>query len=180
MRAIKILVSLLLIMGAVVVMALGAMRFSDGPIGILAGGAFSSGELRPTLSEFGFLEGRELVEFQTLNPATSRTLWLVVDGQRLYFVSGYMNTWVGQIWKQWPKHILKDNAIVLRADGGLYPQQLQRLLREPEVPQVMRKFAVKYGLGSEGMSDEAVYAMVARGDFWMFEVTSTDGALTSN
>jgi hypothetical protein len=44
----------------------------------------------------------------------------------------------------------------------------------------MRKFAVKYGLGSEGMSDEAVYAMVARGDFWMFEVTSTDGALTSN
>jgi hypothetical protein len=91
-----------------------------------------------------------------------------------------MNTWVGQIWKQWPKHILKDNAIVLRADGGLYPQQLQRLLREPEVPQVMRKFAEKYGLGSEGMSDEAVYAMVARGDFWMFEVTSADGALTSN
>jgi len=36
----------------------------------------------------------------------------------------------------------------------------------------MRKFSGKYGLGSEGMSDDAIFEMVARGDVWLYEVVS--------
>ncbi len=172
MKAIKGLISVLLLLGVVVALLLGGMRFSDGPVGMLSGGAFSSGEARPSLSQFGFLEGREVIEFQTSEPETSRTIWLVVENDRLYFVSGYMNTLVGKVWKHWPKHIEQNNRVTVRADGGLYPQQLQRLKTAAEIPAVMRKFSGKYGLGSEGMSDDAIFEMVARGDVWLYEVVS--------
>lgn len=150
------------------------MRFSDGPYGMLSGGAFSSGEIRSGLTDWSFLTGREVIEFQTIAPETTRTIWLVVVAQKLYFVSGYMNTVVGKIWKQWPGHIAENNAILIRVDGAIYPQRLKRLLNEPVVPTVMRKFSEKYGLGSEDASDEAILTMVGAGDVWLFEVIAAE------
>ena len=151
-----------------------AMRFSDGPYSMLSGGAFSSGEPQRGLSDWSFLEGRDVIEFQTLAPETSRTIWLVVVDQKLYFVSGYMNTAVGKIWKQWPSHVTENNAILIRVDGAIYPQRLKRLWDEPMVPAVMRKFSKKYGLGSEDASDDAILTMVGEGDVWLFEVVAAE------
>jgi len=156
----------------IITSGLAAMRFADGPYGMLSGGAFSSGEVRSGLSDWSFLAGREVIEFQTMAPATARTIWLVVVEQKLYFVSGYMNTLVGKIWKQWPGHIVENNAILIRVDGAIYPQRLKRLLDEPVVPAVMRKFSKKYGLGSEDASEDAILAMVGEGDVWLFEVVA--------
>ena len=79
------------------------MRFHDGPIGIWSGGPFTSGSPAPAPASWDFLTDRSTIEFQTLDPATSRTVWLTVYKGRLFIVSGYMKTGFGKIWKQWPQ-----------------------------------------------------------------------------
>lgn len=153
-----------------VAIGLLGLRFSDGPIGILSGGKFTSGDLQATASDFSMLEGLDTVEFQTMDPATSRTIWLVVFETRLFLVSGYMNTSFGKLWKQWPSYLERDDSILIRADGRLYPQRLERLLDAPEIPAVMGRFAEKYNLGSVDTPPEAVRAMIKKGDAWLFEV----------
>ncbi len=170
MRLIKSLLTVALGLSLLVFLALGAMRFSDGPIGILSGGKFASGDLQPTANDFSMLEGLDTIEFQTMDPSTSRTIWLVVYESRLFFVSGYMNTSYGKLWKQWPSYLEQDDSILIRANGRLYPQRLERLLDAPEIPAVMGKFAEKYGLGSVDSPPEAVRAMIKKGDAWLFEV----------
>ena len=68
------------------------MRFHDGPLEIISGGPFKSGELSSTPISWDFIKDRQEIEFQTLDPTTSRTVWLGVIKGRLFLVSGYMNT----------------------------------------------------------------------------------------
>ena len=80
-----------------------SMRFADGPWGIIAGGAFSSGEMyQGEEPDWSFLRDRETVEFQLENPTRSRTTWIVEHEGKIYIPSGYMNSTVGKIWKKWP------------------------------------------------------------------------------
>ena len=78
-----------------------SMRFHDGPLEILSGGPFKTGELATVPADWSFLTDRSTLEFQTMDPAQSRTVWLAVLERRLFLVSGYMNTGYGAIWKQW-------------------------------------------------------------------------------
>ncbi len=104
----------------------GWMRVHDGPVEffpwftISIGGPFRSGELTVTPESWDFLSEREEIEIQTLNPSTSRTVWVpVVDGQ-LYIVSGYMNSAIGRLWKQWPAYLEQDKRILIRDAGKIY------------------------------------------------------------
>ena len=150
---------------------LTAMRFADGPSEIWSGGPFQTGELTERPADWSFLKGRAEIEFQTMDPDTSRTVWLgVIDG-RLYIVSGYMNTAMGKIWKQWPYYLADDDRIILRADGKLYEQRLERLMSFLQVVELMEIFGEKYGVAlGPDMSKEALDAALASGDFWLFEV----------
>ena len=67
-------------------------RFTDGPLAIFTGGPFTSGVLESAPEDWSYLKDRDLVEFQTLTPARSRTVWLAVHDSRLFIVGGYMNT----------------------------------------------------------------------------------------
>jgi hypothetical protein len=140
-------------------------RFLDGPIEIISGGPFTSGELAPAPDDWSFLTDRAQIEFQTLNPATSRTVWLGVHETRLFVVSGYMRTGYGAIWKQWPHYLEDDDRIILRIDGKLYEQRLERIMSGPEITPVLSEFARKYGAGL-GTDDSTV----TDGHTWMFEV----------
>ena len=105
-----------------------------------------------------------MLEFQTLSPARSRTVWLGVYEDRLFIVSGYMNTSLGAIWKHWPYYLEEDDRIIVRIDGKLYEQRLQRVMQGPEVEAVLAEFDRKYAVG------EATAETVTSGDTWMFEV----------
>lgn len=143
------------------------MRFHDGPLEILSGGPFRSGELTPAPASWDFLKDRQQIEFQTLDPASSRTVWLgTVDG-RLFLVSGYMNTGYGGLWKQWPHYLENDDRVILRVDGKLYQQRLERITGGDIVPRVLTEFDRKYGIGAA--SDDTP---ITSGDAWMFEVVS--------
>ena len=94
---------LLTVLTAIALFLFG-MRFSDAPIAIFAGGQFSSGLLENAPDDWNYLKERNVIEFQTLSPARSRTVWLAVHETRLFLVSGYMNTGFGALWKQWPHY----------------------------------------------------------------------------
>ena len=144
---------------------LGSMRFHDGPLEILSGGPFKTGELRSAPNDWDFLKDRATIEFQTMDPEQSRTVWLATFDQRLFVVSGYMTTNYGAIWKQWPYYLEADDSVVLRIDGKLYEQRLQRIMSGPEVIPVLNEFSRKYGDGEAASADS-----VTSGYTWMYEV----------
>ena len=160
--------------------AYGIMRMNDGPVEfypwftISIGGPFRSGELTAAPESWEFLQEREEIEIQTLKPTTSRTVWVpIVDGQ-LYIVSGYMNSTLGRLWKQWPAYMEEDNRILIRDEGKIYEQCLQRVLADPQkaVP-VLAELGRKY-FGGSGESVPGSEIAVTSGSIWMFEVTSCE------
>ena len=154
-------------------MALGlfllSMRVSDGPREIFSGGPFTSGELAEAPENWSFLTDRGTIDFQTMDPDTSRTVWLAVHNRRLFLVSGYMNTGYGGIWKQWPHYLENDDRVILRIDGQLYEQRLQRITEGPEIVPVLDELARKYFPGATGSGISSPVS-VTNGDTWMYEV----------
>ena len=161
----------------VILMVLGALSMLastrlDGPRGLLAGGPFQSGAEAISPAGWSFLESQDTLEFQTEAPERSRTVWLVVYDNRLFLVSGHMNTFIGKLWKEWPFHIEANPNVMIRDQGKIFKQRLNRL-REGAVPvAVMQKFSDKYGLAADTPSDTEVLAMLAAGDTWLFEVVA--------
>ncbi len=67
-----LLALLLVVLGGLLV----GVRFADGPVAIIAGGPFTSGELvSGPEPDWSFVRGVREVEFQLLDPARSRTTW---------------------------------------------------------------------------------------------------------
>lgn len=158
-----VMAGLILVIG----LFLFSMRFHDGPLEIISGGPFTTGELTPAPDDWSFLTDRMQIEFQTMSPATARTVWLGVFDGRLFLVSGYMTTNFGAIWKQWPHYIAEDDRVILRIDGSLYEQRLQRIMEGPAVIPVLREFNRKYGAVEPTSADT-----VSQGETWMYEVVS--------
>jgi hypothetical protein len=157
---------ILLVASGIVGIGFGA-RFLDGPAGMLAGGPFRSGDfhLGPD-PDWDFVKDMETVEFQLLKPPRSRTTWIVEHQGRLFIPSGYMNSGMGRLWKQWPPQAEHDGRAILRIDRAwLFPRQLRRVraddrtLIEPLVAEINRKYQV-------GATPETV----ASGALWLFEL----------
>ncbi len=155
--------------------AYGGMRISDGPVEfwpwftISIGGPFRSGEVVASPENWEFLKEREEMEIQTIDPSTSRTLWVpVVDG-KLYIVSGYMNSTIGRLWKQWPTYMEEDNRILIRVDGNIYEQRLNRITEGPIAAEVMTEIGRKYFGGPVEVNPQAGIG-VTSGSVWLFEV----------
>ena len=110
------------------------------------------------------------IEFQTMTPDSSRVVWLGVLDQRLYVVSGYMNTTIGKIWKHWPHRLSEDDRVILRIDGELYEQRLVRLMEHTRLSDLMAIYAEKYGAGLVSEGPDQLQSALTRGDFWLFEV----------
>ena len=148
---------------ALAVFFLGACSFADGPIGIVAGGPFRSGEPHTGPEpDWSFAKDVSTVEFQLLDPRRSRTTWIVeVDG-RAFVPSGYMTTWWGRIWKQWPTEAEQDGRALLRIDGTLYERQLERLRDGPMLDPVIAELARKYAPGLTRQRVDSGY-------LWIFE-----------
>lgn len=153
----------------------GYMRFHDGPVEffpwftISIGGPFRSGDTSESTQNWDFIKDREEIEIQTINPATSRTIWpAVVDGQ-LYITSGYMTSFWGKLWKQWPSYLEADNRILLRIDGNIYQRRLNRITEGPMLDRVMSEIRRKY-FGGTGELIPGAGNGILSGRVWLFEV----------
>ena len=169
--------SLLRIVGALIVVLLlligglliGA-RFADGPIAIIAGGPFRTGTLvSGPEPDWSFVDGVQEVEFQLLDPARSRTTWILQHDGKAYIPSGYMTTWWGKLWKRWPHEAEKDPRILLRIGDKLYERKLVRIQDGPAVAPLLAQLSQKYVGGSE-IPMEAV----SSGYLWLFELAPRD------
>ena len=154
-----------------VALFLFGMRFHDGPIEIITGGPFKTGELTEPPNDWSFLTDRMEIEFQTMEPDSSRIVWLVVLEKRLYVISGYMNTGYGKIWKQWPHHLVADDRVIVRIDNELYEQRMVRMMEHPQLLDLMTINAKKYGDGAAlSFTAEQLNEALLAGDYWLFEV----------
>ena len=147
------------------VLLIGA-RFADGPVEIIAGGPFTSGELvTGPEPDWSFVRDVEEVQFQLLEPARSRTTWIMEHGGKVYIPSGYMTTWWGKIWKKWPIEAEKDGRILLRVGDKLYERQLVRIHEGPELAPIVAELGRKYPVAG-AVTTEAV----SSGYMWLFEL----------
>lgn len=165
-RTLRIAGGLTLLLGAAVGGLLVAARFHDGPLEIVAGGPFTSGE-RHTGPEpdWRFLRDYSTVEFQLLDPPRSRTTWIMEHDGRIFIVSGYMNTLVGRFWKHWPMEAERDGRAILRVDGRLYQRQMVRIKEGEAVAPVLAEVGRKYFGGAAVSPDQ-----IASGNIWLFEL----------
>lgn len=162
----KILAGLVGLFIAFVLLLLIYARFHDGPIAIFAGGPFRSGEVYSGPEpDWSPLRTRPEVEFQLLEPARSRVTWITEHDGKPYIVSGYMNTSIGNLWKQWPHEIANDNRILLRVDDVIYERRLLRIMEDPAIEPVLYQLAQKYGLAFSDPKEA-----VRNGDVWVYEV----------
>jgi hypothetical protein len=161
-----LLVLLLVIVGGLLVGA----RFADGPIAIIAGGPFTSGELvSGPEPDWSFVRDVREVEFQLLDPARSRTTWILDHEGKAYIPSGYMTTWWGKIWKRWPLEAERDPRVLLRIGDSLYERQLVRIQEGPSVAPLLAELSRKYAGGSD-IPMEAVTS----GYLWLYELAPRD------
>lgn len=147
-----------------------AARFSDGPLAIVAGGPFTSGtRVSGPEPDWSFVRDVNEVEFQLLEPARSRTTWILYHDGRAYIPSGYMTTWWGKLWKQWPHEAEKDPRILLRVGDSVYERKLVRVQDGPVVAPLLAELSRKY-LGGQPIPPEAVTS----GYLWLFELAPRD------
>ena len=162
------------LVGLVLLFVLGTFvvaRFHDGPMdggfAIVSGGPFSSGEMHTGPEpDWSFLKDYFTVEFQLLDPARSRTTFVMEHDNRIFIPSGYMNSLVGKLWKHWPAEAEKDGRAILRVDGKLYERQLVRITEGEILEGVLAELSRKYGGG-----EQAPLSMVTSNDLWIFELT---------
>lgn len=165
------------LLGLVLIIFLGvsalliAARFSDGPLGLLAGGPFTSGTpYAGPEPDWTTLTDVNTVEFQSLAPERSRTTWIAVHDGRIFIPCGYMTTWWGRLWKRWPIEAERDGRVILRADGRLYDRTLVRIQSGPELEPILAQLGRKYG-GGPPFPVEAVTS----GYLWIFELVPRAG-----
>ncbi len=166
----RLLIGLVVVAAVALAGLLVGARFADGPLAIFAGGPFEHGTLATGAEpDWSFVRDIQEVEFQLLTPARSRTTWILDHEGKAYIPSGYMTTWWGRIWKQWPLEAEKDPRILLRIGDDLYARKLVRIQEGPMIPPLLAQLGQKYLNGSE-VPPEAVTS----GYLWLFELAPRD------
>ncbi len=161
---------LLLLVVVVTGVVFVAARFSDGPMEIIAGGPFSSGDTYTgSEPDWGFAKDIDTVQFQLLDPARSRTTWILEHNGRIFIPCGYMETAWGRLWKQWPLQALEQPEAILRIDGVLYDRTLVRLQEGPLLEPVLAELSRKY------VKQPVPVAAVTSGSLWLFELAPREG-----
>ncbi len=141
------------------------VRYADGPLAMIAGGPFKTGE-RYVGSEpdWSFVRDVQEIELQTVEPARSRTTWVIAHEGRAFVPSGMMDSTLGRMWKQWPIEAQRDGRAIVRIDGTLYDRTLVRITDSetllPIASELLRKYAGQGGADLAGTPE----------GLWVFEL----------
>ena len=130
-----------------------AVRFSDGPFGIVAGGPLQSGELIQGEPDWVFAHDVPTIELQLLSPPRSRTVWMIEHEGKIYVPCGYRNTWLGRLWKQWPLEVEKDPRAIVRIKDKRYERTLIPVTsKHPSIEALLAELQRKYMGGAVASS----------------------------
>jgi hypothetical protein len=138
-----------------------AGRFSDGPLGFFSGGTFTSGEAMEAIDDWSFARDVETVELQLLEPARSRTVWMIVAGGTAYIPCGLPQF---RLWKQWPHDAIENGAGLVRVDERIYPVELVKDEDPDRFAALVELIDEKY---ATGVSETATADSI-----WLFRLVS--------
>ena len=170
MKQIVVVVLLVLLVPLTAVVTAGVkQRFSDGPQRFFSGGELVGGELyRGQEPDWAFVDEVSTIELQLLNPPQSRRIWVAQYDGKLYVWSGYMGTFVGRLWKQWPLQAEADGRAMLRINGVRYRRHLTRIDSGDVLDGIAGAVAAKY-------PSRMTRSAIESGNVWLFEASPPIG-----
>ncbi len=167
----KLIVQLFGIIILVPLVAIGTLRYknqdADGPSVLFPGGQLVSGPLYTgSEPDWSFADNIQTIELQLTDPISSRYVWVLPVNGRLYVASGYMNSFLGRIWKHWAIQADEGNGeAVIRINGTRYQRRIVRIRQGNELDGVATVMTNKYGSPTTRQQIEA-------GNTWVFELTA--------
>ncbi len=153
-------------------------RNADGPSILFPGGALVSGTLHTGPEpDWRFTDDVQTIELQLVDPLSSRMIFVMESGGKVYVPSGYMRSFLGRIWKDWAFQAdAGDGLAVARINGVRYERQLIRIKDGDALNGVAAKLAKKYAGGETPEAIATILKSVADGDTWIFEMAPRQGA----
>ncbi len=154
---------------------------NDGPSILFPGGELISGELHTGPEpDWAFTDKVPIIELQLTDPLSSRRIFVMESGGKVYVPSGYMRSFLGRLWKEWAFEAHEGDALaVVRINGVRYERQLVRIQSGPELEGVVSKMAQKYAGGATPENVAASLESIKNGDTWIFEMTPRSPSIES-
>ena len=154
---------------------------ADGPSILFPGGELVTGELHSGPDpDWRFTDDIAVIELQLDDPMSSRRIYIMESGGKVYVPSGYMRSLLGRLWKEWAFQAEEgDGLAVARINGIRYERQLIRVSEGEAIDGISQKLAGKYaGGGADAVA--AVKKSISDGDTWIFELAPREGATNEN
>ena len=153
MKIVTLSLQILGLIALFIAVAMATLRFNhrndDGPSILFPGGALVAGELYSGPEpDWDFTADVQTVELELDDSDTSRLIWIQNADGKAYVVSGYMNNWLGQLWKDWAVEADEDSGrAVLRIGNTRYERQLVRIHEGDELDGIAESVIRKYAGG---------------------------------
>ena len=175
--ALQILGIIVLLLAATIVTLKLKNQNADGPSVLFPGGALVSGELHQGAEpDWSFTDDIMTIELQTYEPTSSRRIFIMESGGKVYVPSGYMRSFLGKLWKDWAFDVEAGSKLaVARINGVRYERELVRVRDPAEIAGVAKKLAQKYSGGETPDTVTQIEKSVADGDTWIFEMAPRSG-----
>lgn len=169
-KLLRVLGLLLVVVVALVAGILVLARFADGPVGILAGGPLRAGDLiTGPEPDWSLVRDLPTIEMQLHAPPRSRTTWVLLHEGRMFVPSGYMQSWWGKLWKQWPPEAERDGRAIVRIAGKRHARTLVRITEPALITALTAELSRKYGVAANAEA-------VTSGVLWLFELAPSKTA----
>ena len=172
LRIILQVIGVVVLFGAVTIITLKIDNMdADGPSILFPGGELITGELHSGPDpDWAFTDDVVFIELQLDEQMSSRRIFIMESDGKIYVPSGYMQSFLGRLWKDWAFQAAEgDGLAVARINGIRYERQLIRISEGDVIDGIARKMAKKYS----GGAPEAVAngkKSVSNGDTWIFEL----------
>ncbi|MCB1683214.1 MAG: hypothetical protein R3E82_11090 [Pseudomonadales bacterium] len=168
----QILGLLVLLLGLTLITLKLKNQNADGPSVLFPGGALVSGELYSgSEPDWSFTDDVFTIELQTTDPDSSRQIFIMESGGKVYVPSGYMRSFLGKLWKDWAFDVEAGSTLaVARIKGVRYERELVRVMDPAVIEGVANKLAQKYAGGATPEAVAGIARSVADGDTWIFEL----------
>lgn len=177
MKILRIALQVLGILLLIPAVAMATLRVensnNDGPSIAFPGGTLVAGDLHTGPEpDWSFTGDIQTIELELVDSGTSRLIWILDADGKAYIASGYMQSFVGRLWKHWAVDADEGSGLaVLRIDDTRYERQLKRIHEGDVLDGVAASILRKYAGGNvtpEGVA--GVRASIEAGSTWIFEL----------
>ena len=182
LRIVLQVIGIVVLIGAVTIITLKIDNMdADGPSILFPGGELVTGELHSGPDpDWSFTDDIAVIELQLDSPMSSRRIYIMESGGKVYVPSGYMRSLLGRLWKEWAFQAEEgDGLAVARINGMRYERQLIRVSEGEVIDGIAQKLAGKYAGGApDAVADTK--KQIIDGDLWIFELAPRQGATDEN